>query len=182
MSNSLLERVPPLVIASADTPLQLHEWQMRDAPSIYQAVQADPQGIKQSGDQVDDMFSSEAAIARYAQQHPGYMLPLRMVVDEQTVGTLHTELYPNGAEIGYWVASAHTRRGYATQALGLLAGFAFRSANLVQLEARIKTDNTASRRTAEKAGFQEVGLAEDDCLLYVLDRARWYGRQGIGRD
>ena len=52
-------------------------------------------------------------------------------------------------------------RGHARNALALLAGYAT-SIGVTHLEAHVATDNQASRRVAESAGFGQAGTFTDD--------------------
>jgi RimJ/RimL family protein N-acetyltransferase len=61
------------------------------------------------------------------------------------------------AEVGYWLRADARGRGLTTRALLLVGRLAFdRGAARVQL--RAATDNAASRRVAEKAGFTFEGV------------------------
>ena len=60
-------------------------------------------------------------------------------------------------EIGYWVRSSCARQGYATEAtLGLVQ--LARSLNAARLEISSDARNAASRRVAEKSGFELEGI------------------------
>jgi len=61
------------------------------------------------------------------------------------------------AEIGYALAHAHWRDGYATEALGLLLAHAFTSLSLSAIEADVDERNAASRGLLEKLGFEDSG-------------------------
>ncbi len=50
-------------------------------------------------------------------------------------------------------------RGYGTEAIDYAVGWAFRSLKLHRVEANIMPRNLASRRAAEKAGFQYEGFS-----------------------
>jgi RimJ/RimL family protein N-acetyltransferase len=60
-------------------------------------------------------------------------------------------------EIGYWVAAEARGRGVATRAVRLLARWAHDELGLTRIEIHTHTDNLASRRVAEKAGFRDTG-------------------------
>jgi len=62
------------------------------------------------------------------------------------------------AEVGYWVAPGARRRGVATGALGLMAGWALGELGLERLELYAEADNAASRRVAERGGFTLEGV------------------------
>jgi RimJ/RimL family protein N-acetyltransferase len=61
-------------------------------------------------------------------------------------------------EVGYWVTAHTRRRGVASRALRLVARWATHEGGVERLQLRADVRNTASRRVAEKAGFQEEGV------------------------
>ena len=63
------------------------------------------------------------------------------------------------AQIGYWIGTAHTRRGYGLEAVELATEFAFRHLGLHRVEAAVQDANTASVRLLEKAGYRAEGVA-----------------------
>jgi RimJ/RimL family protein N-acetyltransferase len=62
-------------------------------------------------------------------------------------------------EIGYWVRSSCAGQGYATEAAEAMAGMARTVLGAVRLEIRSDARNHASRRVAEKCGFDLEGIA-----------------------
>jgi RimJ/RimL family protein N-acetyltransferase len=60
---------------------------------------------------------------------------------------------PDRAEIGWWVGPAHRRRGVATRAVGLGAGWAAATLGL-ELFAEVDPDNAPSIWVAEAAGLR----------------------------
>jgi RimJ/RimL family protein N-acetyltransferase len=84
------------------------------------------------------------------------------------------------ANLGYWVRASATGRGVATEAVRLLAEFAFRETDLRRLEIVAAVTNLASRRVAEKAGALWEGVQRDrlmlqgrshDAVVYALVRS-----------
>lgn len=63
--------------------------------------------------------------------------------------------------IGYWVGSAHTRRGYGCAAVARLVDYAFNGVGLNRIEAACQPENEPSRRLLVKLGFCREGLARD---------------------
>jgi len=66
---------------------------------------------------------------------------------------------PNSAEMGYWMREDVAGRGYMTEAAGALIDEGFRTLGLHRIHLFAGVDNVASRRVAEKLGFQQEGLA-----------------------
>jgi len=64
-------------------------------------------------------------------------------------------------EVSYWTHAGKRGRGYARNALALLASYAA-SIGITRLEAHVALDNHASRRVAEAAGFTLASTVTDD--------------------
>lgn len=71
--------------------------------------------------------------------------------------------------IGYWMGAAHAGKGFMSEAVGLLAGHAFREFGLHRLEAACLPENDRSIRLLEKVGFTREGYAR----AYVAIDGRW---------
>jgi RimJ/RimL family protein N-acetyltransferase len=81
------------------------------------------------------------------------------------------------AAMGYWLAAGARGRGAATQAVRLLARWAFADLGLARLELTCGPDNAASQQVAVRCGFSREGLlrshvpfkgARRDSLIYGL--------------
>lgn len=80
--------------------------------------------------------------------------------------------------VGYWTGMPFTRRGYASEALSAVLGYAFEDMELNRVEAACMPINRASIGVLERAGFRREGLArrylringvwEDHLLLACL--------------
>jgi RimJ/RimL family protein N-acetyltransferase len=57
------------------------------------------------------------------------------------------------AEVGYWLARDARGKGHATRAVALICEYGFRSLALERINLHASTDNPASQRVAERAGF-----------------------------
>ena len=78
------------------------------------------------------------------------------------VGGCELRIGPDGtAEVSYWTHAGKRGQGYAKNALALLLGYAA-SIGVTRLEAHVATDNYASRRVAESAGFTQAGTFTAD--------------------
>jgi RimJ/RimL family protein N-acetyltransferase len=77
------------------------------------------------------------------------------------VGNCELRIGPDGTgEVSYWTHAGKRGRGYARNALALLASYAA-SIGVTRLEAHVAPDNHASRRVAEAAGFTQAGTVTD---------------------
>jgi RimJ/RimL family protein N-acetyltransferase len=70
---------------------------------------------------------------------------------------LHLRQGLNVREIGYWVASAHCRKGYATELTRALLRVGFEVDAASRIELRVWTENRLSRKIAEALGFISEG-------------------------
>jgi len=64
-------------------------------------------------------------------------------------------------EVAYGIDPPHRGRGFATEAAGALAGFAFASGRVLSVRAHTKPDGIASARVLPKCGFRLVGEVID---------------------
>ena len=69
---------------------------------------------------------------------------------------------PDRAHVSYWAYPEHRGHGYAARALALVSQAAGALAEIERFEAHIEADNLASRRVAEKNGFEPIGEVEDE--------------------
>lgn len=65
-------------------------------------------------------------------------------------------------EIGYWVHSSYTGRGYVTEAVQALTDFAFEELNAERVEIRCDANNEPSAAVARRAGYQQDALLKNN--------------------
>ncbi|MGB7875687.1 MAG: GNAT family protein [Anaerolineales bacterium] len=92
-------------------------------------------------------------------------------------GLVHVDLQNRKAELGYWMRTSQTRKGFATQASKLALKFAFDVLQLNRVEIIVETKNMASQKVAEKLGAKMEGLMRQrlhihdtfrDAILYAV--------------
>jgi RimJ/RimL family protein N-acetyltransferase len=67
-------------------------------------------------------------------------------------------------EIGYWLRTSQAGRGYMTEAVHAIAGFAFDVLRARRVEIRADAHNTRSCRVAERCGFELEGTLRHESL------------------
>ena len=86
--------------------------------------------------------------------------------------------------VGYWVGEPYARRGYTTEAVALVLGYAFGELELHRVEASCLPNNAASRGVLDKLGFTREGLARGylriegawrDHDIYAMLKEDWRG-------
>jgi RimJ/RimL family protein N-acetyltransferase len=78
-------------------------------------------------------------------------------------------------EVGYWVRTAETGRGYGTEAAAVAIGIGFNELDLHKIVLRIAVGNKGSERIAEKLGFSYEGVLRDEVKVAGrwLDHTSW---------
>ena len=71
--------------------------------------------------------------------------------------------------LGYWIGAPFARRGYMTEALGLVLRHAFGPVGLHRLEANIRPSNRPSLALVRRAGFRREGYSPG----YLKIAGRW---------
>lgn len=66
--------------------------------------------------------------------------------------------------LGYWVRDSQQGNGYCSEAVNRIKEFGFNDLALTRLEIVVLTENTASRRVAEKCGAKLECIAENKLL------------------
>jgi RimJ/RimL family protein N-acetyltransferase len=146
---------PPLV-GGVDLGLRLRPWRLDDAPALV-AAWADPEIQRWTEvPEPRDRPAAERWIAG-ADARRERWLSLDLVVERDgavagEVGLATFDRIAGTAEIGWWTAAAHRRRGVATAAATLVVGWAIGALGLRAVLARCDTDNPASVSVAERAG------------------------------
>lgn len=77
---------------------------------------------------------------------------------------LHPRIGAAGLEIGYWVRGDRGGEGIATRAVTALTEAAFSIEGVDHVEIHHDAANVASRRVAEKNGFELVGESPDEAI------------------
>jgi RimJ/RimL family protein N-acetyltransferase len=67
-------------------------------------------------------------------------------------------------EIGYWIDTRHSGRGYITESTEAITNFAFNELQAKRVEIRCDSTNIRSRAIPEKLGFTLEGILKNDSL------------------
>jgi RimJ/RimL family protein N-acetyltransferase len=126
----------------------------RDLDAIYQQV-TDPESIRMAAFTAEDQTDRSAFLNRMSRIRANASASNRVIdVDGAIVGTIASFRIDDQLEVTYWVDRAHWGTGIASAALQiLLAETAERP-----VFARAASDNVASLRVLEKAGFRRIGI------------------------
>ena len=75
-----------------------------------------------------------------------------------SVGLMVRDSRSRVGEVGYWLNYTASGRGLTSRALELLSSWALSDGQMVRLELLIETENTASRKVAERTGYSLEGV------------------------
>lgn len=121
-------------------------------------------------------FSFRRRLKAYGQDmrdDHGYYFFVTDRVSDALIGGLTLSNVRRGAAqtatLGYWTGLPYVRRGYMSEAVGLVIPFAFRSLRLHRVEAATMPANAASQGVLEKCGFAREGLAHG----YLKIAGKW---------
>jgi RimJ/RimL family protein N-acetyltransferase len=102
--------------------------------------------------------------------------------DGSRIGFLGMGMGAFGWQIGYVLIPSERGKGYCTEAVQLAVDYLFMSKDIVRVQAGTFTDNLASQKVLEKAGFQREGRIRKgmfawgnwvDLYLYGILREEW---------
>lgn len=91
--------------------------------------------------------------------------------------------------LGYWIGSAHHRKGYGAAAVTCLTSYAFDMMGLNRIEAACDPENAASCSLLKRCGYEHEGRAKDylkingywrDHDIYAAVATRWTQAQRTG--
>lgn len=126
----------------------------RDLDTIFQQA-TDPESIRMAAFTAQDQTDRRAFLDRMSRLRADTSASNRVIdVDGDVAGTIACFRIDDRLEVTYWVERTHWGKGIASAALQLLlAETAERP-----VYARAASDNVASLRVLEKAGFRRVGV------------------------
>jgi RimJ/RimL family protein N-acetyltransferase len=146
-----------------DGVVTLRRWEIGDVPALVAAIDGDPEIsnflelIPQPYRETEARLWVDAAAAMWRDQSAS---PFALLADGLVVGGAGINWIDRGdavGDVGYWLRRSARRRGYTTRAVLLLARWAF-ELGCERLQIRADTENEASMRVAERAGFQREGV------------------------
>jgi RimJ/RimL family protein N-acetyltransferase len=160
--------------------LILRTWYLDDAEALFK-IYSNPELYRFTG---SDPFPDVETTRRYMEEYfinyqKEYGFCVWAVVEKASgklVGTCGLGYFDGRPELGlgYWFDPEYWGRGYATEAARACVEYAFHKLNVPELASMTHSQNKASQRVLEKAGFRCVEMiTEDDGtvgMLYVAKK------------
>jgi RimJ/RimL family protein N-acetyltransferase len=125
-----------------------------DLDAVFEQMK-DPESVRMAAFTARDPADRDAFLAHMSRIRDDPSTLQRVIdVDGAVAGTIGSFTIDDRAEVTYWVDRAYWGRGIASAALEALLGMVTER----PMFARAASDNAASLRVLEKAGFRRVGV------------------------
>jgi ribosomal-protein-serine acetyltransferase len=155
-------------------PLVLRPWQDNDAQALHEAVQESLASVGRWLPWCRADYDLDAARQRIAFCRQGwqagehYAFAIFDAAERLLGGVGLNQLDERNlrANLGYWLRTAATGRGYAVHAARAVATFGFEKLALRRIEIVAAEGNLSSQRCAERIGAKREGMARQRVLLH----------------
>jgi RimJ/RimL family protein N-acetyltransferase len=168
--------------------LILRRFRTADAP-VLAGYRSDPDVARyQSWDAPFPLLRAETAVANFIASDPDkpgwFQYAIERTEDKALVGDVAVHLHDNlmQAEIGFTLAPAYQKQGYATEGVRAVLDRLFRVQGLHKVAGECDSRNVASAALMERLGFTREGLLRQqtyikgewtDDLIYGLLAEEW---------
>ncbi len=141
----------------------LRQWRSADIPALVAAIDDPETGrtLPHIPSPYTPADAEEYIAGTRVELTAGKTFPVAIEVDGALAGSIDLRLDGfdgTTAATGYWVAAPLRGKGVASTAARLLSDFGFEDLGLRRVELNAALNNPASRRVAEKAGFELEGV------------------------
>lgn len=119
----------------------------------------------------------QKALKNFETHETEYRFFIRRLADRRIVGCvgLHIRDIANGHyEIGYWVRGSEQGKGYISRGVRLIENYAVEEARATLIRIVTAESNMASRKVAERTGYQLEKVVESNRKLSTGDMDRTY--------
>ena len=171
MPNPLLIDIPESLVTErlllrpprrGDGPV-LHEAIVESLPALRQFLASLPWVAEEQTHQSAELFCRNSAANVAARKDLPYLLFQRDTGRLLGACGLHrTQWEVPKTEIGYWLRTSEAGRGYASEAVHALVDAARTCIGAVRIEIITDEHNLASRKVAERCGFQLEGVLRNE--------------------
>ena len=148
--------------------LLLRAFRLEDADEIYQAVCESKEQLERwlpwchaeyALSDTLEFLGARGQAHRREQEHAFAIIERSTGRFAGATGVNQIDRHSRRANLGYWLRTDCTGKGYATQATLLVARWAFEALELERIEIVAATGNIASQRVAIRAGATREGIA-----------------------
>lgn len=169
------ESLTPFTVS--DDAVTVRPFAADDLPLIEEASR-DPEIPR--GTTIPVPFSADVGAAfierQYSRAASGFGWSMAIASPERPVGQIGLWLanaHHGRAELGYWIVASARGQGHAAAAVRLVSEWAFEHVDVHRLGLSIEPWNTASIRTAEKAGYEQEALLRQWQVVDGIPKDMW---------
>ena len=164
--------------------LVLRPFRRRDVGSMHEAIEVSLADLQPWLPWVDGYDRGVAqrfvreSVAAWADRR-AFDFTVRLIDDPNrhigNVSIWHTSVQNDIGEVGYWIRSDETGKGYGTEATTRAVQIGFEELRLHKVQLRIAIGNIRSERIAEDLGFVREGVLRDEVKVGSewLDHSVW---------
>ena len=156
-----------------DESLSLVQPTLEMAQELFEVVDSDRDHLRRFLDFVDSSTSFEPQEQYIKMKLEGYIKGTdRLFIiafDQKIIGCIDLHFIDTTnkkAEIGYWLHSSQTNKGFMTKVVNKVCAIAFEDMGLNKLSIRADAENKPSNAVAIKNGFSFVGTDKSEFLMY----------------
>ena len=143
---------------------KLRKWRENDATSLQ--YHADNSNVSAwLGDRFPSPYTLNDAvefISNRIDENPA--VNFAITINDEAVGgislNMRNDIYTKTPLFGYWLSEQYWGKGIITEAINLMTAYAFKTFDIICIQACVFSENPASMRVLEKAGFVKQGILE----------------------
>lgn len=164
----------PIFAHHVDGSTSLRLQEIRHVLNQYELVHRNLPYLKPWFDWLDDTYTlhDEQIYTHLRLQAYGWGKELLVSIwhEQQVVGSVNLTINraQRQGELGYWLDAAQSGKGIATKSVQVLINYGFVTLKLNRIWLRAATDNTPSRKLAERVGMMQEAILRHDA--YVAGR------------
>jgi ribosomal-protein-alanine N-acetyltransferase len=140
----------------------LRRWKTTDAPSLQKNAD-DPKVSATLLDRFPSPYTladAEYFISLKIDEDPitNFVIDIAGEVAGVISVDMRADIYRKTPLLGYWISPQHRGKGIVTEAVGMIANYAFKNLDILCIQANTLGNNKASMRVLERAGFIKQGV------------------------
>lgn len=158
-------------ILVASTGMKLKEFTECDSQAIFELIEKNRDHLSQFGDTTSEKYKTVESV-KESISNPKNPDRLRFGIWDNGVLVGSVNLTPDDddktkGEIGYYLGSEFTGKGYMIKAVTTLSEFAFKNLGYKKIYGKVHKDNIGSQKVLIKSGFIDGGSVDGD-LIFTL--------------
>jgi len=157
-------------IKSKNYLVNLKTFVVDDAPEIFSLINRNREHLSQFGDETSHKYPNlESVVSNIT--NPKKPTRRRFAIRNQNkelVGSINITPDvgdPTSAEIGYYLGSEYTGKGYMSESVKTLTDYAFNNLGCKRIYGKVVIGNTASSNVFKKCGFIETDRNEKEIIF-----------------